>query len=94
MLNVWLIVGLAGQLLFAARFIVQWICSERRGESYIPIVFWYLSLAGGVILLVYAISRRDPVFILGQTGGIFVYMRNLHLIQVKKKEGAASYTGS
>ncbi|MCK5215964.1 MAG: lipid-A-disaccharide synthase N-terminal domain-containing protein [Candidatus Omnitrophica bacterium] len=88
MLNVWLIVGLAGQLLFAARFIVQWICSERRGESYIPIVFWYLSLAGGVILLVYAISRRDPVFILGQTGGVFVYMRNLHLIHAKQKEGA------
>ena len=94
MLNIWLIVGLAGQLLFAARFIVQWICSERRGESYIPIIFWYLSLGGGVILLAYAISRRDPVFILGQTGGVFVYMRNLYLIQAKKKEAAASYTGS
>ena len=85
MLNIWLIVGLAGQLLFAARFIVQWICSERRGESYIPLVFWYLSLGGGVILLAYAVNRKDPVFILGQMGGIFVYLRNLFLIHSQKK---------
>ena len=80
-----LIIGFAGQGLFASRFIVQWIYSEKKGESSIPVIFWYLSIFGGVGLLVYAISRKDPVIITGQLFGIFIYMRNLILIYRKKK---------
>ena len=75
------ILGFIGQGLFSARFIVQWIQSERAGRSLIPLCFWYLSVGGGSILLVYAIMRRDPVFILGQAGGLVVYVRNLFLIR-------------
>ena len=71
---IWLIIGFAGQGIFASRFIVQWIYSERKGESSIPIVFWYLSIFGGISLLIYAISRMDPVIITGQLFGILVYM--------------------
>ncbi len=74
----WLFVGLFGQLLFASRFLAQWIYSERAKASVIPMVFWYLSLAGGVILLSYAIHIKEPVFILGQSMGAFIYMRNIH----------------
>jgi lipid-A-disaccharide synthase-like uncharacterized protein len=80
----WLYLGLAGQVLFALRFVVQWVASERKGESIIPIYFWYLSLIGSLILLAYAIFRRDPVFILGQSTGFFVYARNLMLIYRKR----------
>jgi len=80
--------GIAGQLLFALRFIVQWVASERKGESIIPIYFWYLSLIGSLILLAYAIFRRDPVFILGQSTGFFVYTRNLMLIYRKRTASA------
>ena len=81
----WLyLLGFAGQALFGLRFIVQWVASERKGESIIPIYFWYLSLIGSLILLVYAIVRRDPVFILGQSTGFFVYTRNLMLIYRKR----------
>jgi lipid-A-disaccharide synthase-like uncharacterized protein len=73
-------VGLAGQALFSARFLVQWIASERRRKSTVPRGFWYLSVAGGVVLLGYAIYRRDLVFILGQGGGLLIYCRNLWLI--------------
>jgi lipid-A-disaccharide synthase-like uncharacterized protein len=79
-----LIVGFGGQFLFSMRFIVQWIMSERRGESHIPIIFWYFSLAGGTLLLIYAIARKDPVFILGQSAGLIVYFRNLVLIHRKE----------
>tara|TARA_X000000950_G_C13862106_1_gene639148 strand:+ start:443 stop:739 length:297 start_codon:yes stop_codon:yes gene_type:complete len=75
-----LIVGFVGQGLFASRFIVQWIFSEKKGESYIPVIFWYLSIFGGLGLLTYAIFRKDPVIIVGQTFGIFIYLRNLILI--------------
>jgi lipid-A-disaccharide synthase-like uncharacterized protein len=78
--DLWVIFGLAGQLLFGSRFIVQWVASERRKSSYIPITFWYLSLSGGVVTTVYAIHRRDPVFIIGQGAGLLVYIRNLMLI--------------
>jgi lipid-A-disaccharide synthase-like uncharacterized protein len=78
--NVWIAIGLGGQLLFSLRFIIQWIASEKRGESYIPIIFWHLSLGGAVVLLFYAVHRRDVVFELGQAGGIIVYLRNLRLI--------------
>lgn len=76
----WVIIGLLGQLSFSMRFIVQWITSERARKSVIPIAFWYFSIGGGVILLAYAIHRRDPVFIVGQAAGLFIYARNLWLI--------------
>ena len=83
---IFLIIGFVGQGLFASRFIVQWIYSERKGESSIPIVFWYLSIAGGVGLLMYAIFRQDPVIITGQSFGILIYVRNLYLIHRKKNK--------
>jgi lipid-A-disaccharide synthase-like uncharacterized protein len=81
----WLVVGFGGQLAFSARFLVQWVVSEARRESVIPVPFWYLSLVGGSLLLVYAIHRRDPVFILGQGAGLVVYLRNLVLISRRRK---------
>ena len=77
---IFLIIGFLGQGLFASGFIVQWIYSEKEGKSTIPVVFWYLSIMGGIGLLIYAISRKDPVIILGQSFGIFIYLRNLILI--------------
>jgi|SRR4029077_6050586 lipid-A-disaccharide synthase-like uncharacterized protein len=76
----WVILGFAAQLMFTGRFLVQWIASEREGRSVIPIAFWFFSIAGGLLLLAYALYRRDPVFILGQAFGVFVYLRNLYLI--------------
>ncbi len=87
------IVGLGGQCLFFSRFLVQWIVSERKGESTIPVAFWYLSLSGGAIMFAYALWRQDPVFILGQSVGVVVYARNLMLIHRKsgkRKEGIPS----
>ena len=81
----WLAIGLIGQVLFGLRFLIQWICSEIKKESHIPIVFWYFSISGGMILLAYAIHRKDPVFILGQSTGLIVYLRNLRLIYKKHK---------
>jgi lipid-A-disaccharide synthase-like uncharacterized protein len=78
--TVWLVVGLLGQACFSARFLVQWIASERRRASVVPVLFWYFSVAGGVVLLAYAIHRMDPVFILGQGFGLLVYARNLYFI--------------
>jgi lipid-A-disaccharide synthase-like uncharacterized protein len=80
LLNPWVIFGFAAQFAFFMRFVVQWIASERRGRSYVPVVFWYFSLAGGVMLFIYACKRRDPVFIAGQGLGCFIYIRNLVLI--------------
>lgn len=77
----WLAVGFFGQAMFSARFIVQWIASERKRRSVVPRAFWWLSLAGGLVLLSYAVHRGDPVFILGQAAGIVVYLRNLVLIR-------------
>jgi lipid-A-disaccharide synthase-like uncharacterized protein len=82
---VWLGVGFLGQALFSARFLVQWIVSERRKESVIPVYFWYLSLGGGLTLFLYALYRHDPVFILGQGAGLFVYARNLYFIHRKPR---------
>jgi len=75
----WLVVGFTGQGLFTARFLVQWLASERKREVVVPRAFWWLSMLGGSALLSYAISRRDPVIILGQSMGLFVYARNLML---------------
>ena len=77
----WFALGLAGQAIFFSRFLVQWIASERAGKSYIPRIFWWLSLVGSMLLLFYAIHRKDPVFVLGQAFGWVVYARNLVLIQ-------------
>lgn len=84
----WVLFGLAGQLLFTARFLVQWIASERARQSVIPVAFWYFSMAGGVVLLSYAIYRRDPVFVLGQSLGVFIYARNLWLIRAQVAHNA------
>ena len=83
--SLWIGIGLTGQLLFTSRFLVQWIASERRRESVIPVAFWWFSLAGGVTLLSYALWRRDPVFILGQAMGLVVYARNLVLIHARNR---------
>ncbi len=83
---IFLIIGFIGQGLFASRFIIQWIYSEKKGESSIPLIFWYLSIFGGFGLLTYAIFRQDPVIIVGQTFGIFIYLRNLILIYKKRNE--------
>ncbi len=85
---IFLIIGFIGQGLFASRFIFQWIYSEKIGKSTIPIIFWYLSIFGGIGLLIYAIFRKDPVIIVGQMFGIFIYTRNLILIYRKKKKDA------
>jgi len=85
--TIWLAIGLAGQALFSARFLIQWLVSEKRRESVIPVAFWYLSLAGSAVLLTYAIYRKDPVFILGQSMGSFIYLRNLWLIRQKRLNG-------
>jgi lipid-A-disaccharide synthase-like uncharacterized protein len=84
-MDFWLVLGFFAQTLFTARFIVQWLASERAGESVVPELFWLFSLSGSLLLLLYAIHKKDPVFILGQAAGIFVYLRNIHLILRKKK---------
>ena len=76
-----LILGYGAQCLFAGRFAIQWAVSERRGRSVIPLAFWLLSLCGGLLMLLYAVLRRDQVFIVGQAAGLAVYLRNLVLIR-------------
>lgn len=83
--KIWILIGFLGQLFFFSRFLVQWIASEKQKRSVMPLSFWYLSLLGGLILLVYAIYRRDPVFITGQSCGLFIYLRNLWLIRQSQK---------
>jgi len=85
--NFWLAFGIAAQFCFFLRFFVQWIASEKKKKSTIPVHFWHLSLLGGVGLLVYSIHIRDPVFIVGQGCGIFIYVRNLMLIHEEKSRG-------
>jgi len=82
----WIVVGFMGQALFSARFIVQWLASERVKRSIVPRAFWYFSLAGGATLLAYAIHKRDPVFIAGQGLGLFVYLRNIYLIHSGRQQ--------
>jgi lipid-A-disaccharide synthase-like uncharacterized protein len=81
----WQVVGFLGQGVFTARFLVQWIASEKEGDSVVPIAFWWLSILGGFSLLIYAIYRQDPVFIVGQSMGMVVYVRNLMLVARKKR---------
>ena len=89
----WLIVGFIGQGLFSARFVIQWLAPEKNRKSVVPLAFWYFSIAGSLTLLAYALFRKDPVFVLGQTFGVFIYLRNLYFIKpevVKKLIAAIS----
>ena len=82
--HVWIGIGFLGQAFFSARFLVQWIASERRKQSVVPTQFWYFSVGGGLVLFGYALYRGDPVFIIGQGMGTFIYVRNLMLIAKEK----------
>ncbi len=92
----WLCIGLAGQGLFFMRFFIQWLATEKARQSVIPTAFWYFSLAGGLTLLTYAIYRQDPVFIIGQSTGLFIYLRNLYFVlgRDKKDEISAKSSGA
>jgi len=90
--TVWLVVGFVGQGMFFMRFLLQWLSSEKKGRSVIPVAFWYFSFAGGLTLLAYAIYRKDPVFIIGQSTGAFIYARNLQLIARERRANAALVT--
>jgi len=92
MLDFWLILGFVAQGLFSARFLMQWFASERAGRSVVPLTFWYLSLSGSALLLLYAIHRRDPVFILGQSTGIMIYLRNVHLIFREQRQQSVGHS--
>lgn len=83
--GIWLVIGFMGQALFSARFIVQWLASEKIKKSVIPNLFWWFSIGGGAVLLIYALHRADPVFIVGQGMGLFIYLRNIYLIYRKPK---------
>ena len=87
-LNWWVLLGYAGQSLFSMRFIVQWVASERVGRSVIPVAFWFFSIGGGALLLVYALYRKDPVFIAGQALGLVVYIRNLYFILLTGRQAS------
>ena len=91
-LDWWAWVGLVAQALFTGRFLVQWIASERAGRSVVPFSFWLLSIGGGGMLLIYALYRRDPVFILGQGLGLFIYVRNIVLVLRERRADAKSAT--
>ena len=82
---IWVTVGLLGQLMFTARFIVQWLASEKAGRSVVPVAFWYFSICGGLIVLAYGIHKFDPVIILGQLPGTVIYARNLWLIRAETR---------
>lgn len=84
-LDAWIALGFVAQALFTMRFLVQWLASEKAGKSVIPLAFWLFSIGGGVLLLIYALYRRDPVFIAGQAFGVFVYLRNLYFVMREKK---------
>jgi lipid-A-disaccharide synthase-like uncharacterized protein len=89
-LDWWVILGFIAQGLFTMRFVVQWVASERAGRSVIPLAFWWFSVAGGLLLLVYALYRKDAVFILGQAFGVFVYLRNLYFVLRERKQTASA----
>jgi lipid-A-disaccharide synthase-like uncharacterized protein len=89
-LDWWVLLGFLAQGLFTMRFLVQWIASERAGRSVIPLAFWIFSIGGGLLLLVYALYRKDPVFIAGQAFGVFVYLRNLYFVMRERKSMTAA----
>ena len=78
------LIGVVGQLMFTMRFLVQWIASERARKSVIPVAFWFFSIGGGLLSFAYALTIKDPVFILGQGFGVFVYLRNLYFVYHEK----------
>jgi lipid-A-disaccharide synthase-like uncharacterized protein len=88
-LDWWAYIGIIAQALFTGRFVVQWLASEKAGRSVIPFSFWTLSIGGGLLLLVYALYRRDPVFILGQAFGVLIYLRNLTFVLRERREEKA-----
>ena len=88
-LDWWAYIGIIAQALFTGRFVVQWLASEKAGRSVIPFSFWTLSIGGGLLLLVYALYRRDPVFILGQAVGVLIYLRNLTFVLRERREEKA-----
>src|SRR5262245_39136502 len=88
-LDWWIALGFIAQAFFTMRFLVQWIASERAGHSVIPVAFWMFSIGGGLLLLVYALYRKDPVFIAGQAFGVFVYLRNLYFVMRDRKVAAS-----
>lgn len=90
--TIWLTIGFLGQGLFFMRFFVQWIASEKKGQSVIPNAFWYFSIGGGLVLLSYAVWRQDPVFTLGQSTGLLIYARNLYFIHRKTLSNASEDT--
>ncbi|MEI4471994.1 lipid-A-disaccharide synthase N-terminal domain-containing protein [Frigidibacter sp. MR17.24] len=83
----WIVIGLLGQAMFTGRFLVQWLASEKARKSVVPVAFWWFSIGGGLILLAYAVARHDPVFIIGQATGLFIYIRNLWLIRAERRAG-------
>jgi lipid-A-disaccharide synthase-like uncharacterized protein len=89
-LDWWVILGFIAQGLFTMRFVVQWVASERAGRSVIPLAFWWFSIAGGALLLAYALYRKDAVFILGQSFGVFVYLRNLYFVIHERRATASA----
>ena len=86
----WLVFGVVAQLFFAARFLVQWIVSERAGKSVIPFAFWFFSMGGGLMTLVYGIVKREPVIIMGQGLSTIIYVRNIMLIFKERKTAQTS----
>lgn len=90
--HMWLAIGLIGQIIFGGRFVIQWLASEKKKESVIPVAFWWCSIGGGIMLLAYAIHKMDPVFILGQGLGLFIYARNLVFILKPKTPEPAGQT--
>ena len=88
--TIWTSVGFLGQAVFGIRFLIQWLRSEQAGHSVVPVAFWFFSIGGGVLLLIYALYRRDPVFIAGQALGLVVYARNLYFIAVHGRQTAAA----
>ena len=87
--TMWLIIGFSGQAFFSARFLLQWLHSERHKRSLIPLAFWYFSVLGSLTLLTYAIYRQDPVFIVGQSAGLLIYTRNLQLLAQERRQNEA-----
>ncbi len=83
----WLAVGFGAQLMFSMRFIIQWIASEKARSSIVPEAFWYFSFMGGLMLLIYAVHRGDPVFMLGQALGLVIYSRNIYFLWINRKPG-------
>lgn len=90
LLNPWVIFGFCGQALFFMRFLVQWLASEKEKRSIIPLPFWYFSIGGGLMLLIYGFHDRDPVIVAGQSIGLLVYLRNLYFIYARRATGSTT----